>query len=126
MRDDEEFGAGRLGRSGRHDEERDDEDRSGFWSRGVPFAVAIPVFFGMLSIIGAITTWALAGLHERQAILDIARLEWKRDITADDAGFIEKMNGFEHRLNDAENQVKELTKQVNQNTGQLNVIQKGR
>lgn len=90
---------------------------------GVPYAVAIPILFGLISIIGAITTWALAGLHERQAILEIAREEWKRDINADRSGVSVTLSELARRVSALEAQQSETSRNVNVNTGRLTALE---
>lgn len=90
---------------------------------GVPYAVAIPILFGLISIIGAITTWALAGLHERQAILEIARDEWKRDINADKSGTLVTLTELARRMAVLEQQQSDTNRQVNVNTGRLTALE---
>lgn len=43
--------------------------------RGVPMAVAVPILFGLISIIGAMATWNLAIVSERQSLVRLVREE---------------------------------------------------
>ena len=96
------------------------DDNGGF--RAVPMMVALPIFFGLVSLIGGTVTWSVSAAHERSAILDIVRTEIRLSVAADDAQTLQRFISIESTLADLNDRLKTLERQVNINTGRLETM----
>lgn len=97
--------------------------------RGVPMAVAVPILFGLVSIIGAMATWNLAIVSERQSLVRLVReevgSEAKSHEQADElkfAGFEKAIAAIEARLAVIEANDAALQRQVLVNSGIIDNI----
>lgn len=92
----------------------------------VPVSIVVPVFVTLFSATGAMATWTLATIAERNALVRNVRADFAQDIAAHTANEMQRFGDIERRIESLEARVSDLDdrartveRQVNINTGIL-------
>ena len=90
--------------------------------KAVSLSHAVTIFFGLVSIIGALGTWNLAITWDRSMLVSMIRAEMSETVEADTTATRLAIKQIDDRLRAIEQSDHEQEKQIIRNTERLDVV----
>lgn len=90
--------------------------------KAISLTHAATIFFALVSIIGALSTWSLAITWDRSMLVSMIREEMEMTMKAENTATALALSQLDERLSDLEQHVHEQEKQIIRNTTMLNQV----